>query len=133
MNKYGSFFCMLIVASAMGMPTFGQKENAAECGEEHSRVPVDTQLTLDAAPKMQRPAIRSVLLLQCKKTSKKGTAFVVSGDVVVTAAHVICGCEASDLEATTTLGRKIPFLKVVRDDGLDLAALKDLRAFATST
>jgi hypothetical protein len=58
------------------------------------RVPVDTQWTLDAAGAIQRNAIRSVLLLECAKTARKGTGFLISGGKVITAAHVVAGCEA---------------------------------------
>lgn len=57
-------------------------------------VPVDSRWTLDAAGEVQRNAIRSVLLLICTKTQMKGTGFIVAGGRVVTAAHVVAGCEA---------------------------------------
>ena len=71
--------------------------------EEPPKIPVDTQLTLDAASPIQRPAIQSVLYIQCKKTNMKGTAFAVSGGYVVTAAHVVCGCDVGDLEVVAKL------------------------------
>jgi len=92
--------------------------------EQAPKIPVDTQLTLDAAPQIQKPAIQSVLYLQCKKTNMKGTAFVISGGMVVTAAHVICGCDAADLDAKTTLNQPVKFSKLIRDEDVDLAVLR---------
>src|SRR6266403_4447624 len=92
--------------------------------EQAPKIPVDTQLTLDAAPQIQKTAIQSVLYLQCKKTNMKGTAFVISGGMVVTAAHVICGCDLADLEAITPLGQLVSFSKLIRDEDVDLAVLR---------
>jgi S1-C subfamily serine protease len=96
----------------------------AAAQEEAPKIPVDTQLTLEAAPLIQQPVIHSVLYLKCKKTDMKGTAFVVSGGTVVTAAHVICGCDVADLEARTTLDRPVVFSKLIRDEDRDLAVLR---------
>jgi S1-C subfamily serine protease len=91
---------------------------------ESERVPVDTQWTLDAAGTVQRNAIRSVLLLECTKTARKGTGFLISGGKVITAAHVVAGCEAEDLKGTTPLKQSVQFSRpVMRDEHRDLAAL----------
>jgi S1-C subfamily serine protease len=92
--------------------------------EQTPKIPVDTQLTLDATPPIQKAAIQSVLYLECKKTNMKGTAFVISGGMVVTAAHVICGCSVGDLGARTTLGQPVSFSKLIRDEDVDLAVLR---------
>jgi len=87
-------------------------------------VPVDTQWTLDAAGGVQRNAIQSVLLLVCTKTNMKGTGFLISGGKIVTAAHVVTGCEARDVRGTTPLNHAVEFsVPIVRDERLDLAVL----------
>jgi S1-C subfamily serine protease len=102
------------------LPAFGQ--------EQAPKVPVSTQLTLDASAPVQRPAINSVLLMHCKKTKMKGTGFALSDGTVVTAAHVFCGCGKDEMEAWTTLGQHITFAKFVHDDDRDIAALRPTQA-----
>src|ERR1700685_2431950 len=93
-----------------------------ESSLESERVPIDTQWTLDAAGTVQRNAIRSVLLLVCTKKNMKGTGFLISGGKIVTAAHVVAGCEAVDVKGTTSLGQSVQFSHpIVRDERLDLA------------
>ena len=96
----------------------------ADAQQQSPTVPVDTQLTLDAAPLVQKPAIQSVLSLGCKKKDSRGTAFLISGGLVVTAAHVVCGCKATEVEATTPLGRPVSFTNMIRDEDVDLAVLR---------
>jgi hypothetical protein len=110
-------------------PTFGQTPaKAPDAQGEH--IPVDTQWTLDAAGTVQRNAIRSVMLLECPKTAKKGTAFLISGGTAVTAAHVVAGCEAADLKGTTPLNQSVQFSGLIRDEHIDLAALVPTVALA---
>jgi S1-C subfamily serine protease len=91
--------------------------------EKNAQVPVDTQLTLDASAPIQRSSIRSVLSLRCAKRGVKGTAFVLSSGIVLTAAHVVCGCNAADVDATSTLNEPIGFSAIARDEDRDIAAL----------
>ena len=95
--------------------------------QESNKVPVDTQLTLDASPPTQRPAIRSVVYIQCRKANSKGTAFVISSGLVVTAAHVLCGCDVADIDARTTADQPVTFSKLVRDEDRDLAVLRPIQ------
>src|SRR6266446_2242958 len=92
--------------------------------EQAPKIPVSTQLTLDASAPVQRPAINSVLLMYCKKTQTKGTGFALSDGTVVTAAHVLCGCKEEDIVARTTQDRIIAFSKLVRDEDRDIAAMR---------
>jgi hypothetical protein len=89
-----------------------------------SQVPVSTQWLMDAAGPTQRSAIRSVYLLVCPKTSKKGTAFLLKQGVMVTDNHVIEGCGSADLWAMSPLGVKIRFSKMITDTNRDLALLR---------
>jgi S1-C subfamily serine protease len=110
--------------SPVSLFTFAKDHGKSSLAEQGSQVPVDTQMTLDAAPTLQKPIVSAVLLLKCKKTSMKGTGFLISTGVVITAAHVLCGCEAADLEGTTPLNGTVEFSNpIVRDNNLDLAAL----------
>jgi S1-C subfamily serine protease len=92
--------------------------------QQTASVPVDTQMTLDAAPTVQKTLVPEVRYLKCPKTSMKGTGFLLSTGVVITAAHVVCGCEAADVVGTIpTTDREESFSSIVRDNDLDIAAL----------
>src|SRR6266851_5010019 len=86
-------------------------------------IPISTQWTLDAAGPVQRNAITSVILLECPKSFSKGTSFVIKGGIVVTASHVVEGCEAGDLRGTTSIGAAVRFSKLIADPVRDLALL----------
>ena len=85
--------------------------------------PVSTQWVLDAAGPTQRIAIKSVYLLVCPKTEKKGTAFLLKGGPMVTDNHVVDGCESGDLWALSSGGEKIFFSRLITDPSRDLALL----------
>jgi S1-C subfamily serine protease len=54
----------------------------------------------------------------------KGTGFLISGGKIVTAAHVVAGCEAADVKGTTPLNQAVKFSRpIVRDESVDLAVL----------
>jgi len=109
-----------ILAAALAGSVRSQTQRDAS---EQGQVPVDTQLTLDASSSVQKAGIRAVLLLECSKTRMKGTGFIVQGGGVVTAAHVACGCEATDISGTTPLNQTVRFKSLVLDTQRDLAAL----------
>lgn len=106
----------------LGVPACAQGQ-AKPAKPQVEGVPVDTQWTLDAAGIVQRNAIRSVLLLVCPRTAMKGTGFLIAGGKVITAAHVVDGCNAADLEGTTPLNAAIQFSRIIRDEHRDLAVL----------
>jgi hypothetical protein len=89
-----------------------------------NQVPIATQWLLDAAGPKQRGAIKSVYLLVCPKTNKKGTAFLLKSGTMVTDNHVIEGCSSADLWAMSPMGVRITFSKIVTDQNRDLALLR---------
>jgi len=109
----------LVVVVAVGT-TFGQ----AQPGDKKGEVPVSTQWVLNAAGPAQRNAIKSVYLLVCPKTDKKGTAFLLTSGTMVTDNHVVDGCGSGDLWATSTMGERVTFSKVITDPNRDLALLR---------
>jgi S1-C subfamily serine protease len=115
--------CILVTLFTVSPALFAQEPSGRPIPEKNAKVPVDTQLTLDAAAPVQKASIRSVLYLRCAKKGVKGTAFLLSSGVVVTAAHVVCGCTAADVDATSTLSEPIHFSALVRDEDRDIAAL----------
>ena len=86
-------------------------------------VPVSTQWLLDSADPTQRAAIKSVYLLVCPTTSKKGTAFLLKSGTMVTDNHVVDGCKSSELWAESPMGERVTFSKLVTDPNRDLALL----------
>jgi len=106
---------LLAICFVIGLsPALGQDKN----------IPISTQLTLNAAAPVQRPAINSVVLVHCKTTQMKGTGFALSDGTIITAAHVLCGCNSNDVEAWTTSGTHVTFNKLARDEDRDIAALR---------
>jgi hypothetical protein len=88
------------------------------------QLPISTQWLLDAAGPTQQASINSVYMLACPKTDKKGTGFLITSGIIVTDNHVVEGCEAVDLTATSSNGDSIIFSKMVTDISRDLALLK---------
>jgi S1-C subfamily serine protease len=123
MQKAQLQLCVLVAIFTMGPALSAQEPNGRPISEKNAQVPVDTQLTIEASAPVQKAPIRSVLYMECKKRGMKGTAFLLSSGVVVTAAHVVCGCSAADVDATTTLSEPIHFSALVRDEDRDIAAL----------
>jgi hypothetical protein len=116
----GLFGIMFLITMCCAF-AFGQKkpdENASK------PTPVSTQWLLDSAGPIQRDAIKSVYLLVCPKTDKKGTAFLLKSGTMVTDNHVIEGCTSADLWALSPMGEKITFSKIVPDANRDLALLR---------
>jgi S1-C subfamily serine protease len=114
---------ILSVVLGVTLPVFAQEPDKSSKSDQTGHVPVDTQMTLNASPTVQKSIIPEVLLLTCKKTQMKGTGFLISTGVIVTAAHVVCGCDSADLQATTPLNKTVQFSKLVRDNDRDVAAL----------
>jgi S1-C subfamily serine protease len=113
----------LVIVASVGL-AFGQVESS---DNTKTQVPVSTQWVLDAAGPTQRAAIKSVYLVVCPKTGKKGTAFLLSGGTMVTDNHVVDGCGSGDLWAMSPMAEKIFFSKVITDPNRDLALLRPAR------
>ena len=79
---------------------------------------------MDAAGPKQRGAIKSVYLLVCPSTNRKGTAFLLKNGIMVTDNHVIEGCNSTDLWAMSPMGVRITFSRIVTDKNGDLALLR---------
>lgn len=97
---------------------------AAQDTPDSGAIPTATQWMLDAAGATQRNSIKSVFLLVCPVTQKKGTSFLLASGTVVTSAHVVKGCTEHDLIAFTPLGERLSFSKLVSDQQRDIALLR---------
>lgn len=87
-------------------------------------IPIATVWTLDALDAPQKTAVKSVLLIECRKARHKGTAFLLKSGTVVTAFHVVDGCEKADLSARSPMGQTISFGAMESDKNRDLAILR---------
>jgi hypothetical protein len=92
-------------------------------GNIRENIPIATKWLLDAAGETGRSAINSVYMIVCKKTSLKGTGFLLKNGYIITNEHVIKGCQAVDIFAVSSFGEKILFSKVSTDIQRDLAIL----------
>lgn len=121
LRKMISISCLVVqlavleggVALTQTSPTGGNEDN----------LPISTRWTLDAAGPIQRKAITSVFLLHCPKSGMKGTAFLIRGDIMVSAEHVVSGCNADDLQALSARNTIIRFSRLITDRVRDLALL----------
>jgi len=99
-------------------PTCCQQETKAET------MPASTHWLLDASTVAQRHAIMSVYLLICPRANVKGTAFLLSNGIMVSNWHVVSGCSAEELIASSSSGREVKFAKMITDADRDLALLR---------
>jgi hypothetical protein len=86
-------------------------------------IPVATRWLLDAAGESERAAISSVYMILCPKKSSRGTGFFLKGGPIVTVAHAIQGCQASEIIAISPFNEKITFNNIIADPKRDLALL----------
>jgi S1-C subfamily serine protease len=107
---------VLVVAATIGLAQVSSNSN--------SGVPVATQWTLDAAGATQRTSIKSVFLMVCPASQKKGTGFLIDSGSIITNEHVVNGCTAANLEAHAPSGETIQFTAMTVDADRDLAVLR---------
>lgn len=113
---------VLVVSARMG---FGQGASIGKGDEQmNKQVPVATQWVLDAAGETQRAAIKSVMMLVCPSSAKKGSAFLLKRNFVLTNAHVVEGCSAETLIGFSSDGAEVRFTKMITDPVRDLALLR---------
>ena len=86
-------------------------------------IPVATKLLLDVARKIDESPIKSVYLVYCPPTGSKGTAFLVSGDRLVTCKHVIQGEDPKNIRLQSALGQVHMIKDKVEDPLRDLSLL----------
>ena len=85
-------------------------------------------LTTDSPGKAADAARRGVLRVYCRTTSLAGTSFLHKSGKVITAAHIVAGCQPSDLFLVTSLGQVIKVAAVQEDDAKDVALITPLTA-----
>lgn len=102
---------------------FVQHTNAQLGDKMEDYSPVATQWLLDAVGDSGKAAIKSVYLIYCKKTSMKGSGFLLKDGPIITNEHVIRDCVASDIVAISSQGDQIQIKEVKIDNQRDLAAL----------
>lgn len=93
-------------------------------------IPVATQWVLDGLKSpAQKGAVKSVLMIVCRKDERKGTGFALEdGAIIATNSHVVGSCKAEELEGTSALGKPVKFSSMVQDENRDLALLCPTKA-----
>jgi hypothetical protein len=112
--KFLTFFLLL---SLQGSQASAQQTQA---------VPTSTQALLNGVKSsLSKDVIKSVLMIVCPKDHKKGTGFVITGGrIIVTNAHVIENCGATELTARSSVTTDpVQFTNVERDNNRDLVIL----------
>jgi len=84
---------------------------------------ISAPLMTDSAGKMGQQAIRSVFRIFCPSQNRMGSGFLHKSGKVITAAHVVRGCEPKDILLILPKGNKMGITKIMSDDNLDLALL----------
>lgn len=87
-------------------------------------LPTGAPVQTDSAGLVATAAQRGVFRVICKPTSFGGTGFLHRSGSVITAAHVVAGCPASDLVLVSAGGRTIDVASVAADEAKDLALLR---------
>ena len=87
-------------------------------------IPIATQWNSNATGKVGRKVIKSVFLIVCRKTRRKGTGFLIKKKGrIITNEHVIRGCSKKDIVVISSDGTKISLSGVIVDPKRDLALL----------
>lgn len=96
--------------------------------DQLTQLPTSAQVTTDLAGKATVAVKQGVLRIICRSTSSGGTGFLHSSGNVLTAAHVVKGCNVQDLLLVTPAGQVFPATNVDADDALDLALVRPAMA-----
>lgn len=119
LKKLTRAFCGGVLIANLGMQVAPAQER-----RRSSNVPTATKWVLDAAGDTQRNSIKSVFLLVCPKSRRKGTAFLLKSGIMVSNAHVVAGCKKEELWAASSLGTRVTFTTLITDEYRDLALLR---------
>lgn len=87
-------------------------------------IPVAGPITVDAATNNVPAVMESVLRVMCPSRDSGGTGFVHKSGRVITAAHVVAGCDAKGIVLILANGKQVAVKSVVADQKLDLALLE---------
>ena len=86
-------------------------------------ISVATQQLFDAVGETGRAVVRSIYLVVCPPTSKKGTAFSLRGGPLVTNEHVVKDCSEKHLVVRSSEGKEIVLKRLLVDSKRYLALL----------
>jgi S1-C subfamily serine protease len=96
----------------------------ANAAADKQKIDVSAPLLTYSAGKTGRTAFNAVVRVICRSKGVFGSGFIHPSGRVITAAHVISGCELKDLKVMAANGNVLDVTEAVADDGVDLAALK---------
>ncbi len=87
------------------------------------QIPVAAPMTTDLAGRSGQIAVPSVFRVMCPSKQRGGTGFLHKSGKIITAAHVVSECEASNIIILGVSGKTIHVSNVVSNVELDLALL----------
>lgn len=91
--------------------------------EPRDQIPVTAPMMTDSAGRSGAVATVSVFRIQCLSKKKAGTAFLHKSGKVITAAHIVDGCNAPDIVLIDPSGKNIMIRDLKVDRDRDLAIL----------
>ena len=92
--------------------------------ESEENIPIATKWLLDAVGPSGRNAVQYVFLIYGRKTQVKGTGFQIETGHIVTNEHVVRGNEPSQINVTSSYGKRIRIKRCITDGPRDLAILE---------
>ncbi len=120
-----TFISMLFLSCISAKPELkeGVGRKQSEKNSSKDQIPVTSPMTTDLAGRSGVVAIRSVLRVLCPSKNIGGTGFLHKSEKIITAAHVVASCKASDLLLVDAAGKRTKISDVVIDNEVDLALL----------
>lgn len=126
MFRYTALVTAILMAGCSSMPT------DSHTTPPEFLLPTSAPLTTDSAGKQADAAKHGVLRVVCRSTGLGGTGFLHNSGAVLTAAHVVAGCQPKDLLLLTSSGQSFGVSNVVADGAKDLALLRPVPALPGS-
>ncbi|HHH75829.1 MAG TPA: serine protease [Phycisphaerae bacterium] len=87
------------------------------------QIPVSARMTTDLAGRSAQIAVPSVFRVLCSSKNRGGTGFLHKSGRIITAAHVISGCQPSDIIIVGVSGKPVHVTNILKDVHKDLALL----------
>jgi S1-C subfamily serine protease len=87
-------------------------------------VQVEATVTTEISGKSAGLAMPSVVRVICPQRDSGGTGFAHKSGVLITAAHVVAGCDLADLKIVVPSGELLSVASVVVEPSIDLAILR---------
>lgn len=95
----------------------------SELASTKDEIPVSAPVNTDSAGKGGPVAMESVMRVICPEKNMSGTAFLHKSGKLITAAHVVEGCDLSKLVVLPPTGQPVQVANLAADSELDIALI----------